>query len=273
MTDAGWYFYGITRRGSLSTLLALADTVGHVDASRESTPLQLLEFSELAAVVRSVRMDDFSATALEERLQSETALEGMVRSHNGVIEAIHARQAMLPAKLGAVHARQEEMLSALRREHDSLLRQLNWLEGRDEWALHLYADGAGVAERISKEDPAIRRLREAHALARPGRAYFLEQQIREALESTTELQLSTLGQATFDRLAPFAVERQSSDVQAVTDQGEIEILRASFLVSRTNADAFTREARCIGDSNEHLRCDVSGPWPPYSFAVWHEETR
>ena len=263
-TALGWYFYGITRSGSVSTALAAADREHDVVA-----PLELLEISELAALVRRVRRDDFSIAALRERFQSAEALEEMVRSHNGVIEAVHAQQAILPAKFGIVHAHIEDVLSALRPVHDALLRRLDHLEGYDEWAVHLIADRALIREQVLNEHALIRSLREKRAAARPGRAYFLEQQIRDELESATELSLSALGQTAFERFGTCARERQMSERRLAAESKEdVEVLRASFLVARTRADAFMEEIRCVCDVSDGLRCECSGPWPPYSFAAW-----
>ena len=259
----GWYFYGITRRAPLPATLAAAD---------DPAPLQLLEFSRLAAVVRPVSLADFTPAALKERLQNASVLETMVRSHNRVIEAIHAQQAILPAKFGMVHARAEDVVSALEPAHDSLLKQLSRLDECDEWAIHLYADRVAARQRISTEDDAIRRLREERDTARPGRAYFLEQQLRDAVERATEDALSTLAEGTLDRLAIYAVASQvnpmSRDAHLVTD---LEILSASFLVRRDSTEQFANEVQSCADSSQGLRCEYSGPWPPYSFAGRDEE--
>ena len=264
----GWYLYGITRSGSLSTALAAADRDHDVDA-----PLELLEISELAALVRRVRRDDFSIAALRERFQSADALEEMVRNHNRVIEAIHAQQAILPAKFGIVHAHTEDVLSALVPARDALLRRLDHLEGCDEWAVHLLAERASIRQQVLNDHSLIRSLLEQRAVARPGRAYFLEQQIRDELESATELSLSALGQTAFERLGACALERQTSERPLAADSVEdVEVLRASFLVARTRTDAFMEEIRCVCDAGAGLRCECSGPWPPYSFAAWDETT-
>lgn len=263
----GWYFYGITRRAPLPAALCAPLT-----ADDDAAPLQLLEFSGLAAVVRPVPLADFTPAALKERLQDASVLETMVRSHNRVIEAIHAKQAILPAKFGMVHARAEDVVSALQPEHDSLLRQLTRLDDCDEWAVHAYADRTAARERVAKEDDAIRRLREERDVARPGRAYFLEQQLRDALESATENAVSTLAESTLDRLAIHAVAAQVNPVSRHSDLAtELEILSASFLVRRDGTEQFADEVQSWVDSNEGLRCDYSGPWPPYSFASHDEE--
>ena len=275
--EHGWYFYGITRRGALARALAGAEGEHHIVTDpppngSDVAPLQLLEFLGLAAVVRPVLLADFTLAALRARLQNASAVEAAVRSHNRVIEAIHAQQAILPAKFGMVYAHAEEVVSALRPAHDTLVHQLYRLEGCDEWAVHLYADRAVVRERISTGDAAIRRLRDERAAARPGRAYFLEQQLRDELESATRQALVTLSQKVFDRLADHAVAGQMNPIGSAADLvGEVEILRASFLVQRDAAERFEAEVRAAADPGDGLRYESSGPWPPYSFAGQNEE--
>jgi hypothetical protein len=269
----GWYLYGITRRAPLAAALAVADdgpafTVGAMSPAGDDPPLQLLEFGGLAAVVRPVLLAEFSLAVVQERQRSAAVLEEMVRSHNRVVEAVHARQAILPAKFGSVYADTRDLASALGPEHDALLRQLDRLEGCDEWAVHLYADSAVVRKRIAAEDPAIRLLREEYVAARPGRAYFLDRQIRDEVEAATREALVTIAQTAFDRLAEHAVAAQVNPAGPVPENAEeTEILRASFLVSRDVAARFEEGVHSTVDAGEGLRCDYSGPWPPYSFAA------
>ena len=259
MTNTGWYLYGITR-GSSATVAG-------------APQVQLLESAGLVAVVRPVRLADFTPAALEQQLRSESDLEAMVRSHHRIIETIHAEQAILPAKFGVVYTSVRDIVSALQSAHDSLLRQLDRLEGCDEWAVHVYADRATARERMAAADAQVQRLRRECAESRPGRAYFLERQLRDELEALTQQELSSLALQTFDRLASSAVVGQMNDAAAGgnTRTGEVEILRASFLVWRDVAAHFVEEVRCVAEQTECLRCECSGPWPPYSFAVGDEE--
>jgi hypothetical protein len=213
---------------------------------------------------------DFSMAVLQERLRSATELEGMVRSHNRVIEAIHAQQAILPAKFGSVYARAGDVVSAIQPARETLLRQLHRVEGCDEWAVHVYADRSVIRERISAEDPTIQRLRAERDAARPGRAYFLDRQIRDELDAATQRELVALAQTAFDRMVEHAVAGHIDPAQtAAASDVEVEILRAAFLVARDAAARFEDEV-FQHDVDEGLRCDCSGPWPPYSFAVREE---
>ena len=251
----GWYFYGITRSGSPESLGA---------------PLQLLEYRGLAAVVRRVRLDVFGPEALRERLQHASVLEEMVRSHNRVVDAIHGQRAILPAKFGVVHAHAEDVISGLRPAHDALVKRLGNVERCDEWAVHLYADRATVRERTLLRNASIQRLRDERDAARPGRAYFLEQQLHAALDAATEQELDALARKALDQLTQGAVAVETTPRRFAGEHGnEVEILRASFLVPRADTEDF--ENRMSAEPNEGLRYEYSGPWPPYSFAVLDEE--
>jgi hypothetical protein len=53
----------------------------------------------------------------------------------------------------------------------------------------------------------------------------------------------------------------------------MEILRAAFLVRRTNADTFLAELRSCVEERDGVHCEYSGPWAPYSFAVPIQEEK
>jgi len=220
-----------------------------------------------------VHLADFSEAVLQKRLENEGELESMVRGHNGVIEAIHARQAILPARFGMVYPRAADIVAALQSARDLLLRELERLAECDEWAVHLYADRSVVREGVASGNAGIRRLREQAVVARPGRAYFLERQLRDELESATGRQLSDLVESAFERLTRVSIAAQSNRAPAVAGTTEeVEILRAAFLVAREGAAPFAREVSAVADLSAGLRVECTGPWPPYSFAArWNED--
>ena len=267
----GWYFYGITRPGPLAAALAEADgsSRGAEDAAGSpdgGDPLQLLDAGGLVAVVRAVPLAGYGRAVLQERLRHAPELEVMVRSHHRVIEAIHARQAILPARLGTIYARRDDIVASLLAGRDSLLRQLQRLDGCDEWAVHLFADRAIVRERAATDDAEIGRLREAHAGASRGRAFFLERQLRDRIESATREAMVALAQQAFDRLRREAVAGEIAPVGDGGADAGLEILRASFLVRHEATEPFLHEAGASTTKGEGVRCEWSGPWPPYSFA-------
>jgi hypothetical protein len=256
----GWYLYGITTRETAAELAgSLTMDTGE--------PLLMLAQDRLVAIVRPVPLAEFSAGALQARAQDFAWLEAMARDHNQVVARIHQAGPVLPVKFGSVYPDRAALQAALAEMHDALLAQLQRLEGCDEWGVRLYADRLAV-ERLAGEDPPLQRLKEELAAASPGRAYLLKRKLADTVADLAEQALRNLAQGSYARLAGHAVAGQISPraQKAADEGGEREVLHAAFLVQRANTDDFLQEMQRLVQEQEGLRCDYSGPWPPYSFA-------
>jgi hypothetical protein len=199
----------------------------------------------------------------------------MAHRHNQVIAALHQLQAVLPAKFGSVYARAEDVQRAVAEAQEALLAQLERVEGCDEWAVHMYADHPTIAQRLAAEHPTVQRLQHELASAPPGRAYFLQRELDEKRAAAVEEVLRELPQAAYEHLVRWAVDSRVTQPTRSTPnaQGEIEVLRAAFLVRRAQADTFLTELRSYVQGRDGVHCEYSGPWAPYSFAVPIEEEK
>jgi hypothetical protein len=259
----GWYLYGITRHGLEQSAIEGPD---------ESAPAQVLRCGELAAIMRPVSLAEFGPEALQARAGDGGWIEAVARSHNHVISSIHQRRAILPAKFGSIYLHAEDVLSALERDHDALLARLARLEGCDEWAVHLYADRSAVEQGAGSADESVRQLEQQLATAPRGRAYFLQRKLAEVRASAVERALSEIASEGYDRLARLATDSQIRSALSLAEnaEGEVVALRAAFLVRRDSEDAFTAEVSSFAEVREGVRFEVTGPWPPYSFAAPEE---
>jgi hypothetical protein len=266
----GWYLYGITRAGTPGRLqLPGLGAMSHDDG------LTTLERGKLAAIVKAVPLDEFSDDALQARLQDMASLEAIVRDHNAVIAAIHQMTPILPAKFGGVYARAEHLLDALDERHDALVAQLDRIDGCDEWAIHVYADRPAFQQQVAVDQSDLINLQHEIRTARPGRAYFLQRKLADALAAATERALDQAAQTTFDRFARCSVAAHADPPleRGAGHTGETEILRAAFLVRREDFEPFAAEIDDAAARQPALRCEATGPWPPYSFATpWKDES-
>jgi hypothetical protein len=274
-SDRCWYLYGITwlrtQGGRLSepgsgnrrqTKLVTGPQLG--DES-----VEVLGCGDLVAIVKLVPLAEFDTEATQESNHDAVSLEAMVRSHNEIIATIHREQAILPAKFGCLYGRAEDVRAALEQTHDALVAQLKRLEGCDEWAVHIYVDRPAVQQRVNAEHPTMRQLHQQLATARPGRVYFLQRKLADELAIATEQTLSDLAQSGYDHLARRAVAGQVNPIRRAASNvsGDWEILRAAYLVRRSNQGTFIAEIQTLAESQEGLRCEYGGPWPSYSFAA------
>ena len=276
----GWYLYGITRRGALATTppergsgaRGTADVALDLGGD-EGEPVQVLDCGALAAIVRCVPLADFSEDALRARHDDNAWFAAMAHRHNQVIAAIHQQQAVLPAKFGSVYARAEDVQRAVAEAQEALLAQLERVEGCDEWAVHMYADHPTIARRLAAEHPKVQRLQQELASAPPGRAYFLQRELEAERAAAVEEVLRELPQTAYEHLVRRAAASRVTQPTRSTPnaQGEIEVLRAAFLVQRAHADTFLTELRSYVEGRDGIHCEYSGPWAPYSFAMPLEE--
>jgi Gas vesicle synthesis protein GvpL/GvpF len=278
----GWYLYGITRHGAPATTQAERGNGARGTAALaldlkgdEGEPVQVLDCGALAAIVRRVPLAQFSAEALRARHDDTAWFAEMAHRHNQVIAALHQQQTILPAKFGSVYARAEDVQTAVAEAQDTLLAQLERVEGCDEWAVHVYAHRPTIEQRAAAEHQRLHQLQHELATAHPGRAYFLQRELDEERAAATEQALRELAQVAYERLARWAVAgRVTPPARSTADaHGEIEVLRAGFLVRRANADPLLAEVRSCVEGRDGVRCEYSGPWAPYSFAVPIEEEK
>jgi Gas vesicle synthesis protein GvpL/GvpF len=268
--DRAWYLYGIVRNPGLFSNQSASEVLPYPEAvSADGQSIGLMPCGPLAAVVRLVLRSEYSDQAMEARLRDATALEEMVRSHNDVIGAVHQRQAILPAKLGGIYARLDDLQDALQQGEDELRAQLDRVEGCDEWAVHLYVDRKEFEKKVASDHPSIHQAREDLARATPGRAYFLQRKLAGDLAAATDGELSRLAREAFDGLKRLAEEAQVTPLPRSSSPPTepVEVLRAAFLVSREKVDEFLRVADSFAADWTGVRSEYSGPWPPYSFAA------
>jgi hypothetical protein len=271
--EDGWYLYGITQPISGERAPARSDATGvkvdetHLDLGPDHEPVHVLAIGSLAAVVRRVPLADFTAEALEARIGDPAWLTLAVQMHNDIIRAVHQERAILPAKFGAVYAHLDDIAAAVDQRSEALLAQLEWLNGCDEWAVHVFVDQAIIRAAV-RADQALDPVQQQLATASPGRAYFIRRKLDDDLAAKTAQVTEEIALTAYQRLARLAhdaiAERLASQSTDVVE--EIEVLRAALLVRREQTKDVVDQLRACAAAERAWHCTFSGPWPPYSFA-------
>ena len=143
------------------------------------------------------------------------------------------------------------------------------VEARKEWGVKLYAAGNPSDAEGSTDVPTV------GAAAGPGAAYLrrrrgqlsAQEEARRAVVRSAEDIHAILG-----RLAEAAKLHAPQDPQLTGDAGWT-VLNAAYLVKDERAGDFTGAIKDLADRHHQVRFEVTGPWPPYSFAATLEEIR
>ncbi len=184
-------------------------------------------------------------------------LEGRLRAHQRVIDALFERGALLPVRFGTVFGSEDAMRQWVSQAQADLREALTAGEGLAEWSLTVSWDPDLAAAQL---DPGP----EAGSAPRAGTAYLVaraaEQREAERLHEEREQVAARL------HAAAEAVTR--SGERRPTSTADDQVLRASYVLPRTAVDdlaqAITSAMEAEGSLGLHA--DLSGPWPPSTFA-------
>lgn len=152
--------------------------------------------------------------------------------HEELVESLMETRDLLPVRFGTQLADDEAVAQAVGARGGQLAQRLELVRGAVELALR-------VDERGAAEPPLTG--------AATGTEYM-------------QLQADRVrnGRMIHDELAALARE--------TTMLPGPELLRAAYLVERSNVDAFVARVRKLQEANPELVLICTGPWPPYSFA-------
>lgn len=258
----GWYLYGIIEQQPMDSWDDGASL------RQDSDEIQLLQDAGVAAVVRSVPVADYQPETIRAHMHDAYWLEVMATHHHSVIESIHRRRPILPATFGCVYADEAGLRAGLSDLHETLRTRLHWIAECDEWTVRLYGDAASLSRRLTQEHPRLQVLQHEIDSVASGRAYLLKRKFAHELSS---VMAQATAQYADDAYSQISHTSRSSMLQArkITldeQHGEVEILRAVFLVPRSDLTAFLRDAEVAAWHDAGIRGEYSGPWPPYSFA-------
>jgi hypothetical protein len=225
--------------------------------------LHLVEGAGLTAVAGTVRLDQFGEKALRRNLEDLDWLEAVARAHHRVIEAVARQGPAVPMRLATVY-RSDGSLAAMLEQRGSEFRDvLRRIGTRREWAVKAYA-AAPAAPGSGRREPRGR-----PTTIGAGAAYL--QRRRDELSAAKDAQRSAIASAhaVHDRLAQLAAQTRLHPPQApqLTRTDAPMILNAAYLLDDADASSFTAAVAAVAEQHPGIRLELTGPWPPYSFAA------
>ena len=180
----------------------------------------------LTVLVSDVSLADFGEAALRENLENLDWLDEVAQEHHYVIDAAARLFPLLPVRLATVYSGDDALRAALAERGAQLLDALRRVGGRVEWGVKAYAAPESTAAAVSAAQAV-------HA------------------------ELTVKANAT--RLHPARSAQLSRARQPM-------LLNAAYLLDAAGGVSFTAAVAGQATAHPELRIELSGPWPPYSFA-------
>jgi hypothetical protein len=180
-------------------------------------------------------------------------------THDRVARLAAERVPTAPLRLATVFLGEDSVRARLAEWHDAAEAVLDRVEGHREWSVKAYADpNAGPAP----EEPPAEGMSagRAYLLKRSAAAKQREKAARADAEIADDYHSRLDGGAAISRRLP------PQDRRLTMHTGEM-VLNATYLVSQDQEGAFKDVVSALAETHDHVRVELGGPWPPYSFAT------
>jgi hypothetical protein len=228
-------------------------------------PVGAVAAAGLTAVVSEVDLAEFGEQALRRNLEDLAWLEATAWAHHRVIDAFARSSPVVPMRLATVFGSTGRVAAMLEERACDLSAALALVDARTEWGVKVYA----VERQSPPAGPA------GGAPSRPGAAYLLRRKAelsasedakRAAAASAADLHAALSG------LAAAALVRPPQGPQLTGGAGQM-IFNGAYLVANEHSADWSAAVKDLADRHPAIRVELTGPWPPYSFAAIEDSPR
>ncbi|HTS95458.1 MAG TPA: GvpL/GvpF family gas vesicle protein [Streptosporangiaceae bacterium] len=249
MTECGVWAYAVSAEIGPDRLAGLTGVAGQ--------PVRSVTGDGLAAAVSTVSMAEFGEQPLRRRLEDLAWLGATARAHHQVIEAL--APPVVPLRLATIYRDDSNVAALLTQRQADFAAALAELTGRSEWGVKLF-----VGQSVAPATPAEPDLPGAG----PGLSYLRRRQRQLAARDQARQAGAATAQQVHAALGRLAAASQLRPLQSAELTGEVTamLLNATYLVDDAASARFAEAAATLGRQHG-VRVEITGPWPPYSFAV------
>lgn len=256
----GIYLFCLAR---LSRLPALLEAKG-LDGQ---SPLEVVGYQDLGAVISPVPLEDFCGPEAEARLGDLTWIGPRVIRHQEVVTLVMRHSPVMPARFGTIFSSRESLAEVLRRHHGIIDEFLTRITDQEEWAVKGMLDRAGAKAKLF----SLKLAEEGDRLGAlsPGVRYFQEQRLRAGCDQELQHWLKEVCEKLWADLKGYASDFRERRLLSREASGSDQdmVWNWAIMVPATAVPAFLAHIRQADAqyADRGLSVECTGPWPPYSF--------
>ncbi|WP_329409883.1 GvpL/GvpF family gas vesicle protein [Nocardia vinacea] len=231
-------------------------------------PVRAVVSDALAAFVGSVPLEVFGEQPLRRNLEDLDWLAATARAHDAVVSALVRRGPTVPLRLATVFLDDERVRELLDTRRADFIAALTLVTGRTEWGVKAYTDRATLTAAV-----ADARAASTGSGKGTGTAYLARRRAELSAQETVERDAAERAEAVHARLVRHAAagRRQAATDPALSGRRDWMVLNGTYLVDDDHAADFAATVNELGKELPGIRLEITGPWPPYSFAGVDQE--
>lgn len=247
----GLYVYAVTEEVDLDLS---GSRLSDSDIPAGTVP-RLIAGTGLALVVSDIALDTLQEVTAEEEVTEGGSLARLARRHDAVVRVAFEQTAVLPMRLGTVVADERAALDLLAGLDETARGLLSTVRGHREWGVRLRLASTTTGGGDSRPS------RFSGATAGSGTEYLARRRAALTAAADRDRTRRAMVAATDEALSLLStcgVRRAAGDT----------LLDAAYLVAMAREGNFLAEAQRretkLGANG--ILLEITGPWPPYSFA-------
>jgi len=241
-----------------------------VEAIDGSDRLEQITAGELSAFVTPVDDVDFSQGVIDARAKDVEWLGSIGYRHQSVMNALLHGGTIVPLRAFTLFASEETLRRHLEKEHERLAKLLARLDGKQEWTLRIEFDPQLWSEALVRRVDTLRALSDEIAGAAAGKAFLLRKKLddekKRASREAEQQVVSEVEAAVMEQLACDTVAETRQQRSGAFPQINVLIERDEDARLEELREALTRRYTAEG-----VTLALTGPWPPYTFAIMTDD--
>ena len=268
MSDTGVWAYAITEHCGAADLSSLTGVGG--------ARVRTVPRSGLTMLVSDVSLAEFGEAALRRKLEDLDWLDEVARAHHQVIDAAARQFPLLPTRLATVYTSDAAVRDALDERGTELHAVLRRVGGRVEWGVKAYAEPSPSREervpagrdRLGAREGTDPGPGDRDAATGAGLAYLKRRRAQLTAGERARSAAVNAVRAVHANLGERAADARLHPPQSAQLSGARRpmLLNAAYLVASDEGAGFTAAVAAEASAHPDLRIELTGPWPPYSFA-------
>jgi hypothetical protein len=233
---------------------------------------------ELEAVVSRVESEEFaSRETARNTIEDVNWIKEKAIIHEEVIEEAmkegNRLTSVIPMRFGIIFKDKTHLIEALDKDYAGFKKILNKIRGKQEWSVKAYMfDRKKLEQAIKENSYQLKQKEEEMADMSEGMAYFMEEELKEAISGEINRTLDDLTGYVIEELKEVAEESVKTKIldSAITGKAEKMVINTAFLVQEDKIDKFKENLENIDDDlkKKGIYLEYSGPWPPFNFTSY-----
>jgi len=237
----------------------------------------IIPYQELEAIV-SNSSEGLASEEMQKRAQEDVNwIKEKALAHEMVIEEAMGKGnkvlSLIPMRFGTVFKDRMSLENALNRDYSMIREVLERIHGKQEWSAKLYLVSKELFEqRIKETNELIKQKEEEIASLPEGMAFFMEEELKEAVSKEVNKELGNTTHTLSESLKKHAVDsiKCKNLERELTGRKESMVLNVAYLILEEKVKDFKKAAEDLNRNiqTEGFYLEYSGPWPAYNFTSY-----